>query len=82
MTQKMFSIRDSKGEFYSSPFYKKTDAEAQRDFATLVRDGNNQVSKYPEDFDLYFIGTFDDITGKVDALATPHHVIKATALIN
>lgn len=77
MELKVFSIRDAKGEIFHPPFYKKTHGEAERDFTTLVGDQNGMVSKYPEDFDLWYLGTFDDQTGKFLTLETPQHVIKA-----
>lgn len=77
MIYKMFTIRDSKAEIYSPPFYKKTHGEAERDFRELTRDPKSMVSKYPMDFDLFHVGEFDDSTGKIDSLVTPKHIMKA-----
>lgn len=80
MVHKAFSIRDSKGEVFNPPFYKHTHGEAERDFTSLVRDEKSMVSKYPEDFDLYHVGTYDDQTGVFKSLETPLHIIKAVNL--
>lgn len=80
MTQKIFSIRDSKGEIYGQPFFQKTAGEAERSFKSLVQDEKSMVSKYPEDFDLYYLGEYDDLTGKIKSLDTPSHICKAVAL--
>ena len=77
MTKKMFSIRDAKGEIYHPPFFKITNGEAERDFTTTVGDEKSMLNKYPEDFDLYYIGEFDDQTGKIESLETPLHMLKA-----
>ena len=77
MTLKLFSIRDQKSEAFGTPFYQATHGEAERNFRTLVNDNKSTVSQYPDDFDLYYLGTFDDNTGKVQTLDTPQHVIKA-----
>lgn len=77
MELKIYSIRDSKGEIYKSPFYKTTHGEAERDFHTIVNNKDTLVAQYPEDFDLYHIGTFDDNNGKIRSLDTPEHIIKA-----
>lgn len=74
---KMYSIRDSKGEFYSQPFVKNTHGEAERDFQSLANDEKSQVAQYPEDFDLYFLGEYDNITGKITPQDSPQHVQKA-----
>ena len=60
MVLKTFTIRDSKGEFYSPSFFQKTHGEAERSFKQLVQDRQSQVSKFPEDYDLYYIGEFGE----------------------
>lgn len=77
MELKIYSIRDSKGEFYHPPFYSRTHAEAERNFAQLTSDDKSMISKYPQDFDLYYLGTFDQNLGKIVSLDTPHHIVKA-----
>lgn len=77
MQLKMYSIRDSKAEAFNPPFYKNTHGEAERDFTTLVRDEKSQVHQYPEDYDLYYVGSWDQITGKIEPLDTPQHIVKA-----
>lgn len=78
MQYRAYSIRDTKGEVFNLPFYKKTHGEAERDFKTLIQTKNEQSlpSKYPEDFDLYYVGDYDDIKGQFKSLDTPQHVVK------
>lgn len=80
MELKMYSIRDSKAEIFNAPFYKKTHGEAERDFTTLVNDEKSTVAQYPDDFDLYYVGTYDDGNGKIEPLSTPQHIVKAIQL--
>jgi len=80
MVLKIFSVRDSKGEIFGQPFFQKTPGEAERSFKMLVNDSQSIPSKYPEDFDLYYIGQFDDQSGKVQPIDTPMHIVKAIAL--
>lgn len=80
MELKAFTIRDAKGEVFHTPFFKKTHGEAERDFTELVRDEKSMASKYPEDYDLYYCGTYDDNTGVYTSLDTPQHVIKAVQI--
>lgn len=81
MELRVYSIRDSKGEIFAPPFLKKTHGEAERDFTTLTRDEKSMVYKYPEDFDLWYLGTFDDNSGKFNSLETPQHVLKAVQAV-
>ncbi|AXH78010.1 MAG: nonstructural protein [Microviridae sp.] len=80
MQLKVFSIRDTKAETYNMPFYQKSHGEAERSFKALTTDESSMISKYPEDFDLYFLGTYDDQTGQLTVLDTPQHIVKAINL--
>lgn len=81
MVHKVFSIRDAKAEFFNSPFLQKTEGEAERTFTSLVNDNQSTLSKHPEDYDLYFVGEYDDNTGKYDLQEAPVHRIKAVNCI-
>nr|QJB20094.1 MAG: nonstructural protein [Microvirus sp.] len=77
MQLKIFTIRDSKGECYNTPFFQKTTGEAERSFRELVNDQKSMVSKYPDDFDLYMVGEYNDQTGVIEPMDTPLHLVKA-----
>lgn len=77
MELRIYTVRDSKGEIYNQPFFKKTQAEAERDFLTLSNDPKSILSQYPEDFDLYYLGMYDDQTGVISPLDAPKHIARA-----
>lgn len=81
MILKMYSIRDAKAEIFITPFFKKTHGEAERDFQTAVNDSKTTLHKYPEDFDLYYLGEYDDQKGLTQPLDTPQHVAKAISAV-
>lgn len=81
MNQKAFSVRDSKTELFHLPFFTNTTADAERSFAATVNNSQTSINQFPEDFDLYMIGEYDQIKGKFLPLETPVHMIKAIALI-
>ena len=80
MKFKVFSIRDTKAGTYNAPFLQYSAGEAQRTFAKLKSDTNTDVNKFPEDFDLYQLGEFDNETGKYASEESPVHIIKAVNL--
>lgn len=55
----MFTVYDSKAETYLRPFSMLTKGEAIRGFITTLNDGQSEMSKYPADFTLFHVGTFD-----------------------
>lgn len=82
MLFKVFCIRDSKAGYFGIPFCKQSHGEAEREFRNIVNQPGtpqqpNNVNLYPEDFDLYFLGDYDNNTGKHQLLDSPQHVIKA-----
>lgn len=81
MELKAFSIRDQKAEIFNTPFFQKTHGEAERSFRELVQDPKSMVHKYPDDYDLYYLGTYNDQNGLISPVDTPQHVLKA-AMVN
>jgi len=81
MILKAFSIRDSKSETFNTPFFKRAHGEAERDFSAVVRDNKTTPGQFPEDYDLYHVGTYDDHTGVFHPLDTPQHMLKGTAVL-
>lgn len=77
MKLEIYSVRDSKAEVYNQPFFNKTHGEAERNFAELTKDQKSMVAKYPDDYDLFHIGSYDDSTGVLSPLDTPRHIVKA-----
>lgn len=77
MVLKMYSVRDAKGEIFHPPHYLRSHGEAERTFHQLVKDEKSMISKFPEDYDLYYLGDYDDNTGKITPLDTPTHIAKA-----
>lgn len=80
MIKHLYSIRDAKGEVFGTPFSQLTHGEAERSFARAVADPQTMMSQFPEDYDLYYLGTFDDSTGQFATLDSPQHVQKAVLL--
>lgn len=82
MILKMYSIRDAKSEVYNTPFFAKTHGEAERNFRTASNDDKTTISKYPEDYDLYYLGEYDDNKGTLASLDSPQHIVKAVHCVN
>jgi len=80
MNQDIFTIRDSKADSYGIPFYSPTPGTAERQLKDLTNDPQSMVCKYPEDYDLYKIGSYNQLTGNITKLDTPQHVCKAISL--
>lgn len=72
--QKVFSIFDSKTESWAPPFFAEHVGVALRSWSELVNDGRSTVSKFPSDFNLYEIGSFDSANGRIEPIVPVHMV--------
>lgn len=80
MTMRAYSIRDAKAKVFGPPFYKSTHGEAERALVMLLKDEKSMINQFPEDYDLYHVGEYDDQTGVFAPLDTPTHIVKAVQL--
>lgn len=62
---KMFTVFDSKADTYIPPFCMRSTGEAIRGFITILNDDISDYCKYPADFTLFEIGSFDPLTCKL-----------------
>ena len=63
MTQNIYAIFDEKAEAYNAPFPLATDGLAKRSFEMACTNPATDLYKYPGDFKLYCIATWDDNKG-------------------
>ena len=71
MNIQVFSIYDTKAGAYAPPFFMARPELALRTFRDLAADPQSQVNKHPEDYVLYLLGEFDDITGALKSAGQP-----------
>lgn len=55
----MFAIYDSAGGAYHKPFMEDTVLLGMRAFQTIMDDENSVINKYPDQFNMFYLGTFD-----------------------
>lgn len=77
-----YSIFDNKAKIYSSPFYAINDQVALRNFTAEVNQPESMLHKFPNDYCLYCIGKFDDLTGWSQALEPIQNLGMASSMPN
>lgn len=80
MVLEMFSLFDVKAGAFAQPFYSVNAGMAQRNVAAAMESGEAIFAKFPEDFQLFRVGTFNDLTGLVEAVTPPHCVCVVSSL--
>jgi len=66
MKMKIYTVYDSKAETHRLPFYSRSNGEAIRKFTDVINDSEqNEMSLHSEDYTLYYIAEYDEITGTI-----------------
>jgi hypothetical protein len=63
MKMNVYSIYDKATNAYMRPFFLQADGQALRVFTDMAVDAEHEVSKHPEDYSLFRLGSFDDNAG-------------------
>ncbi len=80
MVTKMYCIYDRKTEIHHPPHFCHNIAHALRHFRDIFSDTQSQLHRYPEDFQIFEVGAFDD----KDACLmpqNPHMLCSGTELV-
>jgi len=78
MKLKVFCVFDSKISLHLQPFFFPATGQALRAFEEAVSDSKTSFAKYPADFTLLEIGTYEESTGLFEML--PVKINLGTAL--
>lgn len=63
---KLYAIKDAKVGAYINIMMFKNDSVAIREFQAAANEKNrNMVNEFPEDKELWCLGTFDELTGVI-----------------
>lgn len=66
MIASLYSVKDCVAEFYSAPFHAANDTAAVRAVEQQVRKAQGMLGEYPEHFQLWKVGEWDDSKGIVN----------------
>ncbi len=79
MKMVIVSILDTAAGAYGRPAFVASEGVAVRQFQDEVNRASedNQLYKHPDDFQLFYLGTFDDNIGGMDLLAQPKLIARA-----
>ena len=76
----MYTLYDSKAEFYSAPFFAPNETVATRDFHKLIHVSGAIAPAYAGDFTLFEVGSFSPDSGLFESLPNPRQVVAGSFL--
>ena len=65
MEKQIYSILDDKSQLFSPPFIANNDAIAIRMVMDILRNPDNNLSRYPDDHKLTKLGAWDEVNGEI-----------------
>ncbi len=68
MKNGIYTVHDVKAHAYLPPFVLPTNEMAIRTMTDCVNDKGHNFGAHPEDYTLFLIGEWDNVTGKVEDL--------------
>lgn len=72
MREEIFTVFDTAAKRFLQPFFADTVEVACRMFRELVNKEGHQFNKYPEDYVLFHLGTYDGENGSLNSFPEPH----------
>lgn len=82
MKVNLYSVYDVKAKMYYPPQCAINRPTAMRMFQTQFSRPGSNFHDYPQDFDIYECGVFDDERGRIDPYEQPTHVCAVSDLID
>lgn len=65
MIVNIYAVRDKAVNAFMMPLFFHSDEQAQRWFTDHSLSADGEISKHPEDYALFWIGSWNDVEGKV-----------------
>lgn len=65
MRSGIFAIYDNVAKIFHDPFMSPSKGAAERSFRDSIADPQSVAHRHPEDYDLFFIGTYDTESGSI-----------------
>lgn len=78
---KIYAIKDQAIEAFSQPFFVQAQGQAVRMFMDESKNEKSQINRHPADFELWYIGEFDEQTGAITGAANIERVARAIDFI-
>lgn len=79
--QKMYTVKDEASQTFIKPFCFATDRDAIEGFRNVCNDDDSQYAKFPQDFTLVGLGSYDEQSGTITLLDEKITIARALDLV-
>lgn len=81
MIYSLYSVYDEKIMSYGPVICMDNEVNAIRAFSSVANDKSSDIGRFPDDFRLYQVGTFDSEAGVIDRFPIPVLVASASKFV-
>lgn len=81
MKQTMYSVFDKKGKTWNNPMLSKNETEMIRSFTIESNREDSFFYRFPADYDLYELGTYDETNAGFDLHEKPIFIVNALDVV-
>ncbi len=81
MRHRVFTVFDQKALAYLPPFCLPERGQATRAFSDMINNPKHAFGLHPEDYVLFEVANFDDLTGLMEPFQGPELVATALSLL-
>lgn len=81
MIHHVMSVYDEKAEAFAQPFFVASELVGARSFMAACADAESLLARFPSDYRLYALGTYDDQDGRFSSYDRPRLVMTAAQAV-
>lgn len=81
MKHRLYTVHDKAAGSFGPPFVASSDVHAIRSFAVQVNNKDSFLNGWPQDYDLYYVGHFDDTDGTLNECPRPLSILTSATSV-
>jgi len=78
---KVYAVYDAKAAAFGNPVFQSTEGIMRRNFEDACSDPKSPLVQHSADYSLYEIGSYDQNSGKLEAIQPPVFIIAASTVV-
>lgn len=82
MRKPVYAVRDSALQAFMNPFVAPSRGIALRSFMDEANRSESEMFKHPKDYELFWLGWFDEDSGHLEPLIAPESVARAADVLH
>lgn len=79
MKFKMYSVKDTKIDAFNRPMFFQNEKHMYASIERTLKDPDSDLARHAADYQLFYLGEFDDVTGVIDGVP-PQFLFNAAEL--